>query len=340
MGEQGDHFGGEPRRNVRGRAALVRQVMRGCLPGELAIELPGLGELILRPVVSESDAVWLWQSRRSCEVVPLECAGGEAHLLIERGFAMHSVNAMLGCAPVCAAGSLSRIERGLLHGILAVLSARLGLPLTVGVCSEERQAPGPDSVVVEFSVGLRGGAGRAWLCAPEEFMAQILAASERLTCLELGRTRVPLSQLAEAKAGDVVVFDETAALPAADPWPICIRGRGAVVAASLRPDGILADVDADDLGIVTRADRRPARIPAQSDAAKPPPASTEPAAEISAELGRFHGPLLARLLCGAPLDGGRDRPILLRLADAPWAEGEIVAFDVALAARITRKLAD
>lgn len=342
MGEQGEHLGGEPRRDVRGRVALVRQVVRGCLPGELAIDLPGLGELVLRPVVSESDTAWFRKARRSCEAVLLKCAGTEALLLVERGFALHTATAVLGHDTAGAAGSLSRIERGLLHGVLAALSGRLGLLLTVGVCADERHAQDSDSIVIEASMGLRGIAGRAWLCASVEFLAQILTTlpptSEKPT-LELGRTRVPVSQLAAATAGDVVVFDEVAALSASAPWPVRIRVRDVVVSASLRPDGILASGEADDLGIVTQAERRWARIPAQTNPAQSLPAKADDSAEISAEFGRFGGTSLAGLLCGDPLDRGRRDPIVLRLADTPWAEGQIVAFDNALAVRITRKLA-
>jgi hypothetical protein len=162
-----------------------------------------------------------------------------------------------------------------------------------------------------------------------------------MLCLEIGRTRVPLSQLAAATAGDVVVFDEVAALSAADPWPvrIRIRARDVVVSASLRPDGILAGGEADDLDIVTQAERRWARIPAQTHSAQSSPAKADASAEIFAEFGRFGGSALAGLLRGDPLDRGRGDPIVLRLADTPWAEGRIVAFDDALAVRITRKLA-
>jgi flagellar motor switch/type III secretory pathway protein FliN len=258
---------------------------------------------------------------------------------------LHTVNALLGHAPAISVGPLSRIERGLFHGVLAGLSARLGLLLTVGVPAEEREAPSSDAIVVEASLGLLGGAGRAWLCAPVEFLAQILTAqsptskkSSAMFCLELARTRVPVSHLAAAKAGDVVVFDEVRALPAADPWPIHIRNGGAVVSAWLRPDGIVAGGDADDPGIATQDERRSARIPTPSDSSKSSLASTD-AVEIVAELGRFQGISLARLLAGVPLDGGRGNSILLWQADTPWAEGESIAFDDAFAVRITRKLA-
>jgi hypothetical protein len=277
--------------------------------------------------------------------VRIERAGTEALLLVEKGFALHTVNTLLGHAPAISDGPLSRIERGLFHGVLAASCARLGFISTVGLCAEERETPDSDSIVIEASVGLRGGAGRAWLCASAEFLVHILAtqapASKKpsaMLCLELARTLVPVAQLAAATAGDGLVFDEVAALPAADPWPIRIRNGGAVVSASLRPDGILASGDVDDLGIVTQAERRSARIPTPSDPAKFSPGSTD-TVEIVAELGRLQGASLARLLGGAPLDWVRGNSILLRLADAPWAEGEITAHDDAFAVRITRKLA-
>ena len=343
MGKQSEPSGSEPRRDLRGCAALVHQLVRGFLPSGLTVDLSGLGNLVLRPVVVETDVAWMGRLHRGCEGVRLECAGTEALLLVEKGFALHIVNALLGHAPAISDGPLSRIERGLFHGVLAVLSARFGLLSTV--CAEERQTPDSASIVIEAFVELRGRAGRAWLCASAEFLAHMLAtqalASKKplaMLCLELARTLVPAAQLAAAKAGDGLVFDEVAALPAADPWPIRIRNGGAVVLASLRPDGILASRDVDDLGIVTQAERRSARIPTPSDPAKFSPGSTD-TVEIVAELGRFQGVSLARLLGGAPLDWVRGNPILLRLADTLWAEGEITAHDDAFAVRITRKLA-
>jgi hypothetical protein len=345
MGKQCEIFGSEHRRDSRGRTALVRRLVRVFLPAELTVHLSGLGDLVLRPVVVETDVAWMGSLHRGCEGVRLECAGTEALLLVEKGFARHTVNALLGHAPAISDGPLSRIERGLFHGVLAALCARLGLISTVGLCSEERQTPDSGLIVIEAFVELRGGAGRAWLCASAEFLAQILATQapaskdpSAMVYLELARTLVPVAQLAAATAGDGLVFDEVAALPATDPWPIRIRNGGAAVSASLRPDGILADGDVDDLGIITQAERRSARIHTPADPAKFSPGSTD-TVEIVAELGRFQGVSLARLLGGAPLDWVRGNPILLRLADTPWAEGEITAHDDAFAVRITRKLA-
>jgi hypothetical protein len=336
MGEQGQDSGGELPRDVRGRVALVRQVIQSCLPGELTVDLPGLGELVLRPVVSEHDADWLLMRRHSCEVVLIEAAGREALLLVERGFALHAVNTLLGQSSVSAACPLSRIERGVLHGVLALLYAHLGSVLTINACSEDRQAPNPDSVVIEFSSWLHGSTGHAWLCASVEFLAQIQAtrtttskASLAAVRLELARTSVPISQLTGAKEGDVVVFDETAAPSDADPWPVRIRIGDTAISASLRPNGVLTSEPGDDLGNVTRTERRsPAKY-----GAVPPDAS----AEIVADLGHFQGSSLVALLCGAPVAGGRGDPLLLRLADAPWAEGQITACGDVLAVRITRK---
>ena len=326
MGEHGEYLESEPHGEVRARSALVRQLVRGCLPRELTVNLAGIGELVLRSAVSEVDAGWLWKRRRSCEVVSIECAGREALVLVERGFALHTVNALLGHVPLSAVGSLSRIERGLFHGLLAALSARLQLLSTVGVCADDRQAPDPDSIVIESSIELRGAAGRAWLCASAEFLAQILSTqaststkSSAMVCLELARTCVPVSQLAQATEGDVVVFDEVAALPAAAPWPVRLRCGGGAIPASLRPDGIL--------------------VAAQSDPPKSLPPSTGTDAEVAAELGQFQRSSLAGLLDGAPIGTGRSDSILLRLADVPWAEGEVIAFDDVFAVRITRKLA-
>jgi hypothetical protein len=342
--EQGDYLGNEPLGDLRGRVALVRQVIRGCLPGEVTANLSSLGDLVLRPAVRD-DAPWLSNLRGSCEEALIECGGAAAVLLVENGFARHAVNGVLGHEPAITAGSLSRVERGLLHGVLALLSARLDVPISVGACSAERQAPASGSVVIEASLQLRGGTGRAWVCASVEFLAQILAnqspTSEKPSatiCLELARTRVPASQLAEANAGDVVVFDEVDARPAMEPWPVGIRTGDTLVQAALRPDGVLTSPAVEEPGSVAHDKRRTACASTQSDQATTKPSPLEGWAEIRAEIGTFQGGSLARLLCGAPLDGGRGSSTLLRMADTPWAEGEVVALDGAFAVRIKRKL--
>jgi hypothetical protein len=317
--------------------------MRVCLWGKIAVELPGLGELFLRPLVLDKNAAWLSNLHRSCEVARLECAGAGAVLFVESGFARHTVNAILGCEPAVAARPLSRIERGLLHGGLAALSARLGfLP---ALRAGEPPALDSDALLIEVSIGLREVLGRAWLCASIEFLAEMLSAqaptSEALVAkvaMELGRTHLTVSELAEANEGDLVVFDGVPALSAHDPWPVQIRGGEATVTASLRPDGVLVvagDGVADqELGITTKAEGRLGRRSGPQDCVE-----ANANAEVAAEIGLLHGAALAALLRGQPHDFGRSHPILMRRNGTAWAEGSILAVDNALAVRIRRKLA-
>lgn len=329
--------------DFRERGNLVRQVMRVCLPRERAVELTGLGTLILRPAVHAIDADRLSHIRRSCEEALIECAGTSALLLVEGAFALGAVNAILGCQSATAARSLSRIERGILHGLLATLSARLGLSSTVRVCPEDRRTAMSDSIVIEISLRLREATGRAWLCATDEFLARMLTTqsmsvgcSSTAVCLDLGRTRVPVSELADAREGDAVVFDGVAALVAEDPWPVHFRLGDCSAPASLRSDGVVVGegTDGRDCGASTKVEQR-ATIPL----ARPDAVVGDPGGEVTAVLARLDGVALVGLLGGAPLAQGRGQSVLLRLEDAPWAEGEIFAVDGEFAVRITRKLA-
>jgi flagellar motor switch/type III secretory pathway protein FliN len=65
-----------------------------------------------------------------------------------------------------------------------------------------------------------------------------------------------------------------------------------------------------------------------------------PCADVTAEIGGLRGVSLGALLGEVPLDLRRSDPILLRVDDVPWAEGELTAIDGALAVRITRMMAD
>jgi len=342
-GERNGHVMSEPCFDSCTSGNWVRQMMRLCWPREGAVALAGLGPLIFQPAVCETDVAWLLRVRRSCEEVLIECAETSALLLVEGTFALGAVNAILGLPLAPAVRSLSRIERGVLHGLLATLSARLGLLPAVRVCPEGRQTEMSDPVVIEISLRLGEAIGHAWLCATEEFWVRILATqatslgpSSTVFCLEFGRTRVPVSELSDVREGDAIVFDGVAALVATDPWPIQIRRGGIAVAASLGADGVVVAEAADDrdCGVSTKVERR-ATVPL----ARPHAAVAVPGGEVTAEIARLDGAALGGLFGGAPLGRGRCQSVLLRLADAPWAEGEILAVDGEFAVRITRKLA-
>jgi len=341
--DQNRYQGGGLRGAGPKRASFVRRAMRLCLPEETTVQLPGLGELGICPAVIEVEAGWISTAGGSCEAVRLERDDGQLLLLVERGFALRTVNAILGCEAVVATGPLSRIERGIFDGVVAAVLSGMACPPDVRLHGGAGQFSPTEAIVVELSLGLRGAAGRAWLCAEAEFLARTLASSARMLAtvsLELGRTAVPVSELAEAGEGDAVVFDGTAALSSAEPWPIQIRRGDVVLPALLRPDGAigLSSIRADerDYGTLTRVERGPSRTAASCNQAA---ASDADRVEIVAELGRVEVAELARLLFGAPLDGSRSDRILLRLDDTAWAEGEIAAIDGELAVRIRRKLA-
>jgi flagellar motor switch/type III secretory pathway protein FliN len=269
-------------------------------------------------------------------------------LLVESAFALHTVNAILGCDPVAMVRTLSRIERGLLHGALAALSARLGLPPGVRVCAGEATTPTPDSLVIEVRLGLRDVLGRAWVCAPIEFLARMLTSlaptmdtSQAQVALELGRTSLLVSELADADEGDVLVFDGVAALSEEEAWPVQIRRGKTLAPALLRPDGVFVvaggvaqDGDLETItkveGIAVRSGRRSGQLDETA---------AEPSVEVAAEIGRLQGAELARLLRGAAPDIDRRHSLLLRRNGIAWAEGEILAAGDVLAVRIKRKLA-
>jgi hypothetical protein len=326
----------------------LRQVTGIYLPQEKTVELTGLAAVILRPSLSKKGSVDLSGIRPSCEEALIECAGSSALLLVERAFALDVVNAILGHGPAMLVRSLSRIERGLLHGLLAASCTRLGFSSSVRVGPQDRQLPMSESVVIEIGLELGQSVGHAWLDAPDELLANILTTQAMTPVrsssglrLELGRTRVPVAELAEAREGDAVVFDGVAALPAEDGWPIHICRGDSAIPATWLPDGVVVVEDADDRdrGAATKVERRATRSLLPSD-----PATADAGTEVAAEVACPGGDTLAALLRGTPLDGGRwkgrCRSVLLRLAGAPWAEGEILAADGEFAVRITRKLVD
>lgn len=337
--------GGAP----NGRLLFARHVVRVCLPGEIVVAMPGLGEVVCRPVMHGNDAAWMPNTRPACEEVCIASTDARALLLVESAFARHIVQSILGCDPVSAVRPLSRIERGVLHGALAAWAARLGLLPEVRVCAGESPTPGPDSLVIEARMGLRGGFGRAWVCATVECLARFLSSqsphaepSSAQVAVELGRTGLLVSELAEAREGDVVVFDGVAALTETEPWPVLIRGGHAATPAVLRPDGVLVAAGSARIDVEAGKTTKVERIAGRSGQRFGPAnhAADAVSVEIVAEIGRLRGAALAALLRGASHGTGRSQSILLRRDGSAWAEGELLAIDNALAVRIKRKLAD
>ncbi len=338
---------GEFNLGSRRRKAVLRQVTRVFLPHESTVELTGLGAVLLRPSLLEDGTVELSRIRPSCEEALIACVDTSALLLVEHPFALDAVNALLGCGQAPAPRSLSRIERGLLHGLLATLCTHLGLSSSVRVGAQDCPLLVSDSVIIEIALRMGQCAGRAWVFATDEFLANVLitqamtpVGSSSVLRLELGRTRVPVAGLADAREGDAVVFDGVAALPVEGAWPIHLRRGDNATPASLLADGIVAVEDADD-----RDDRTVTRVERRATHPHSPfnPTLADAGTEIAAEIASLDGGTLGALLGGAPLDrGGRKGPcrsVLLRRADVPWAEGELLTVDGELAVRITRKLA-
>jgi hypothetical protein len=296
----------------------------------------------------EATPTWIADVRRSCEEVAIDCAGNSALLLIDTEFALHAVNAILGCERLAAAGPLSRIERGILLGVLAALSTRLCLSPDVRLSENGNQSSPACPIAVEISLRLRGMAGRAWLCASEEFLNQSIreptwGASQAALRLGLGCTGIVRSELAASGVGDAVVFDEAAALSATEPWPVHVRRDREGMPASLLVDGTLVLASGDDdgsrSGVTTQVERFSLR-PSLTLAVAAGGSKQGPCADVTAEIGGLRGVSLGALLGEVPLDLRRSDPILLRVDDVPWAEGELTAIDGALAVRITRMMAD
>jgi len=345
LGEENERLGSKSSDEPGRRLGMVRQVLRLCLSGERVVTLPCLGDLILRPSVLDGDADWLANVRGvSWELTSIECAGLKATLEVERGFALHIVNTLTGCGAALASGPLSRIERGLLQGALAGLVARLHLPPEVRV-SVEAPAPTRDALVIQVLLTLGVLSGRAWVCASTDFLLRYLeveSVSEgddsRAVRLELGRTHVPCSDLNAVDSGDLVVFEEVRAFSMDGGWPVQLRRGDASVPASLSPEGALVlarAVDSEDKSACATL------VDGKGRLGEVWPVGEKAGArdEIVAELGCLQFPALVAYLRGESMHVERARRILLRRDGVAWAEGELLAFEGALAVRITRQSA-
>jgi len=319
-------------------AAAAHLIAQLCLPAEASANLSRDTRVVLRPRLLErfSTPAWPAVSAGAGEVVALACAGEPAGLVLEHRLAASVVNAALGLAPPPWAGPLSRIERGVLTGVLATMAAEVSpLPRIVvgGAC-----VPGESwREVIAVAAGRDGASGRGWLVMSDGFLTRVeWARGPGVTLpaprIELAVTMVARDALADATVGDGVVFDEVAALPPDDAWPVVVDGGARQAPAWWRADGRLVarnETPRLDDGTTTRADGL-AAVAQASTRARP----AEPSARVVASCG---SPVLTPVA-----EGGfflaRPAPVLLAVDGRAWAHGELGALGGNLVVTITRKL--
>jgi hypothetical protein len=313
-----------------------------------------LGSLVVKPsfVGFAAALPWIQDSGRSCESVPIECGAGSGALIVERVLALGLVNAVLGCPTPIVVRPLSRVERGILEGLIVALLGRLALApsirLVAGDVAGEDLAP--------FSIGLtvkmQGLTGQACLCGTDKFFEQAwtlhgssVEPRQLLATLkvEVAHTRLSRSELNALSEGDAIVFEEFAAVSPSDPWPAQVRLGEVVVPARAYPDGSVGIED----GVVGEAsENAKERIegPWASDAC--PEVATESIkasalVDITAEIGtiQIRGADRAGVLRDLSIGSARSERVHLMVGDAPCAEGEILAIGDQFGVRVTRKLA-
>lgn len=315
--------------------------------GNICIELPRLGAIRMRPALRRAGdpRAWLEDARQVCEALRLECQGVAALLLVERSLALRLVNLVLGFAPSMAAGPVSRIERGILETVVATMLARLGFGQELRLLGGGACDMHPGVRLLAISVELGGSGGLAYVCGNDEFLLSAWRSREpplqevlAVPRLALARTRVPRSALADAEAGDTLVFDGQPPLLPSEPWRVWIGYGKQVILARLDPDGSLClDGPTDgEGGITPRATGTEPDPEADARAFGADDAHSQ--AEVVAEIGRLESYRLAELVFGGLRGMGRAGPILLRVGAIPWAEGELVELCGSTAVRITRKL--
>jgi hypothetical protein len=275
----------------------------------------------------ETTAAMLKDPTLCCELFSAS-AMGPGMVMIERRLARHLVNALLGRTDAVIAGPLSRVERGLLAGLLATSLAKLELSIGVQVGATEVGDVGREGLCVQVSVSLPGEEGRVWLCTNAAALERCWRVS-RLSQkspptalrLELARTDLHKDEVLATSDGDVVVFDESSALSPSSPWPLQVCYGDRRIAVRLDPDG---SVHRDEQFSVTSRIRRPGmagdgRVEIIAEMAHPGAWQEEPSSVRSG---------------GPPGDG-----VLLRMGDVDWAEGRLCEMDGRLAVRITRTFA-
>jgi hypothetical protein len=299
------------------------------LPAESRLRLPVLGEVLLHPRLLglEVASTWDVQIGSACEVFSIAHAGHIGHLYVEGGLAMRAVNMLLGLSPTIPAGALSRLERGLLVGALAVVLGGIGSELPVQIGEADGRGVGRDAFVIRTTVDVGGHCGQAWVVAEAGFFTGILAARALsrpalAPWIELAATALSVGAWADAEVGDRLVFDETPALQSSAVWHVQVRNGGAVAFGQCLERGWL--VASDQVG--GTAEARPV---AATDNSRADQRLIQACLDCKVDRDRDRLALWAR----------RDGTITLRSANEILGYGDRVEHDGKLAVLITRKLA-
>ncbi|MGB8299140.1 MAG: FliM/FliN family flagellar motor switch protein [Polyangia bacterium] len=344
-----------PAQAARWTVALARARLR--VPSAVAIAAKGVRQLEIFPdrVSIASEATGSGDGD-GMDWFSLECDGQCGWLGVDHRISLALVRAVLGGPAPDAIRPLGRGERGVMAAIvLSALDAiRVSQKVELGLGSGP-PVPGADRLVVGGSVRIAGGlGGRAALVVPVAWLAEsagtgpITAHLDGLVAsatLQLARTDLLGAALAAAAVGDAVVFDGTAQVQAAHPWPCCLRVGDFAAPVRLGADGTVIMV-----GSFTQAeeDAKPMASQNENTPGKPAqPSSPEVAevlasapVEVVAEIGRFtlRGDELAGLMKGGVLGLGPRRidAIQLRVGGQPWAVGELVSVGDELGVRILK----
>ena len=264
------------------------------------------------------------------------------------------IRAVLGDAAPCLVRPLGSAERGLMAALVLAALRSLGLAGWATVApAEGRPCVRGGQVLVEGTV--QGAAeidGRAiflgplsWWLDGSDLEPAVVPSEDAVAegVLELGRTEVPAADLAVAAPGDALVFEGTPGMVAGSAWPVRLWVGRSRVSARLAPDGSLflegswSTMEEDTAAARDQNPRWKPGVPASLETSGP----TSATVEAVAELGRINlcSDELLRLTREGSLNIGR-RPgdaVCLRVADQPWATGELVTLGEQLGVRIVRR---
>lgn len=301
-------------RRPGGAQALARLL----LPDEITMELSQPGDVVLHPRCVTIDGPARPGLEASCEAFVLESIDAGV-LLVERGFAHHLVNAILGRPPSLATRSLSRIERGIVAGLVALLFGRLGIPCGIRATSPCSPPQVKDALFVEVRAHVQGSDGQAWLCAGPAAVGRVwqmagTAGPSATLRVELARTELAEADAVTACPRDLVVFDDRRACLMSEPLLVDLCYRGRVLPVSLDGSG---SVRMDDASARNLSSSR---------------ASPGGSVVITAEIVR------KRRSSFATVEDPAFSAVLLRIGESDWAEGVLVAHEGCLAVQITRML--
>lgn len=340
------------------RAAFFRTLLCKPSSGEIQLANQALGNLSIQcqrvDYVSGTDVCPT--SVDAFETMPIT-DGGWIH--VESHFATTIVSSLLGMPSPILPRKLSRIERGVMGGVVASILNDLGIFGGLDLQNSEpfSRYQSNGGFLFNFQVRTNGVSGTVQCYLSQSaldatwqngYLASLFLSRTIPVSLELARTALSHADLLVLSVGDAIVFDDVPPLLESRPWPVSLGLIDSEIPAILSPDGSLClgtsiansfDSQSDPCRDVTFFHADKCQLPDDPTAFVPPAEDTRVDFIVEAATPPLASDSLWSLLEGETISLGvpRNTRVLVRAGKLAPVKGELISVDGFLGVRMLQK---